>query len=140
MQDELVAVAANAINGGVGRSRRTEALHVAREITAKRRGGEKLFFGRIETRDTKKRQIGLADERRLAPETYQFSGAAPGEMRDDHAIHASGGGGGGSIEIGVAVHVDHADFAKIAARAGDGGERNGAVTCKNERQRSGFHG
>src|SRR5277367_1268145 len=102
MQDELVAVAADAINRGVGCSRRTEALYVAREITAQRRICQQLFFGRIETRDAKKRQIGFADERRLAPETHQFSRAATGEMRDDHAIHASSGGGGGSIEIGVA--------------------------------------
>ena len=101
--------------------RRTEALHVAREIAAERRICQQLFFGRIEARDTEKCQIGFTNEWRLAPEAHELGGAASGEMRNDHAIHAPGGGGGRSIEVGVAIHVNHAHFAEITARAGDGG-------------------
>src|SRR5271156_2977232 len=133
MQDELVAVAADSINRCMSCGGCAEALHIAREVAAERRVCQKLFFGWIEAGDTEEREIGLTNQRRLAPEAHQFGGAASREMRNDHAIHAAGGSGGGSIEIRVAVHVNHADFAEIAACAGDGGERDGAVSCKNER-------
>ena len=103
------------------------ALNVSRQVAANRRPKQRFLFGRIEAGHSEKREIGLADQRRLAPEANHLRGAAPGEMRNDHAVDAAGRRGGGRIEIRVAIDINHADVAIIAAQASHGGQRDRAI-------------
>ena len=140
MQNELVAIAVDALDGDLRGSRGTKALHVRREIAAKRRAIEHFLLGQVEAGDSKQRQVRLANQRRLAPKTHQLGGAAPHDVRHHHSIHAARRRRRWNIQIGVAIHINHADVAEIAAGSGNCRECYRAIAAQNHRQRAGFHG
>ena len=94
----------------------------------------------IQALESEQGNVGFPHQRRLAPEPDQFRRAAPDDLRDHHAVDASGGRRGRHVQIGVAVHINQADVAMIAPRAGDRRQHGNAIAAQNERKRAGFHG
>ena len=132
--------AVNSFDGDLRRGRSARALYVLREISAKRRAIEHFLLGWVDASDAENRQVRLANQRRLPPESHQLRRPAPQNVRDHHSVHAAGWRRRRNIQTGVAIHVHHADVAEIAARARNRRKCDRTIAAQNHGQRAGFYG
>jgi len=68
MQNEIVAVATDALESGLGAGGCAVTLDVRDEVAPQRRSGQHGFFRRIEARDAEQGQIRFTNEEWFAPE------------------------------------------------------------------------
>ena len=83
--------------------------------------------------------VGLAHQRRLAPEAHQLRRTAADDVRDDHAVDAARRRGSGRVQIGVAIEPQQIDVLVVAARAGKQADRLRAISAEHQNESAALH-
>src|SRR5439155_9218722 len=102
------------------------------------RFSEELLLRWIEPFESEERHVGLAHQRRLAPETHQLWRALADDVGHNHSVDAAGGSARGSIQIGVAIEPQKIHMLVVAPRAGKQANDLRTVAPQDQCQRAAF--
>ena len=103
------------------------------------RFGQIFLFLRIKSFESEKGHVRFAHERLLSPKANQFRRAFPENVRDHHAVNASGGRRSGSVQVGIAVDPQKIQVVVVAASGGQQADGLRAIAAEDQHQGAAFH-